>query len=696
VLDRPTLMLFEDVHWMDEASSELLRHLGTQLATRPWFACATRRPVDGGFSAAHGTPPLPALTLRLDPLPAADARKLAESAATGPIDERELEAIAERAGGNPLFLQELVGASTGDAGVEELPETVEAVVSSRIDELEPADRALLRWASVLGPSFSGDLIAEVLAGDPAAAADSESWDRLAEFVERDPAVAGGFHFRHALIRDTAYEGLSLRRRRDLHARVGAVLEARADAPEDVAELLSLHYWLGGDAERTWQFSVLAADRAREKHANVEAIGFLRRALDVVRQLPAIPPIEVVRQWEALGDVSELAGRYRDAAQAYRSARRLAERTDPQPGLLLKEGVMREREGRYTEALRWYRRGLDATKDLSDERARRHRIELSLAYAGVRHRQGLFGECVRWCESVLDDALEAADLRPLAHAYYLLHIAHTRLGSPGREAYRGLALPIYEDLNDLLGQANVLNNLGTEAYYDGRWDVALDLYGRSGELRERIGDVVGAATIANNVAEIRSDQGHLAEAEAVFREAYDVCADAGYLLMCHVATSNLGRAALRAGRLDEAAEHLEVALAGFRELHAASFQLETQARIAEQHLQAGQAEEAFARAGETLAELAKAELSGALAALLERVRGSALLLAGDPAGARECLDRSLAAGRESGTAYEIALTLDVLSQAVPEGDAEPFRAESAEILERLGVVLTPRLPLRGLA
>jgi len=167
-------------------------------------------------------------------------------------------------------------------------------------------------------------------------------------------------------------------------------------------------------------------------------------------------------------------------------------------------------------------------------------------------------------------------------------------------------------------------------------------------------------------------------------------------MCHVATSNLGRAALRAGRLDEAAEHLEVALAGFRELHAASFQLETQARIAEQHLQAGQAEEAFARAGETLAELAKTELSGALAALLERVRGSALLLAGDPAGARECLDRSLAAGRESGTAYEIALTLDVLSQAVPEGDAEPFRAESAEILERLGVVLTPRLPLRGLA
>src|SRR4029450_5993151 len=69
LLDSPTLLTFADVHWMDDASSELLRYLGTQLPTRPWLTCTTRRPIDGGFAAAEGTPPLPALTLRLEPLP---------------------------------------------------------------------------------------------------------------------------------------------------------------------------------------------------------------------------------------------------------------------------------------------------------------------------------------------------------------------------------------------------------------------------------------------------------------------------------------------------------------------------------------------------------------------------------------------------------------------------------------------------
>ena len=75
VLDAPTLLLFEDVHWMDDASSELLRFLGTQLQTKPWLACTTRRPVAGGFAAAEGSPPLPAMTLRLEALPERTRRR---------------------------------------------------------------------------------------------------------------------------------------------------------------------------------------------------------------------------------------------------------------------------------------------------------------------------------------------------------------------------------------------------------------------------------------------------------------------------------------------------------------------------------------------------------------------------------------------------------------------------------------------
>ncbi|MGH3130706.1 MAG: adenylate/guanylate cyclase domain-containing protein, partial [Gaiellaceae bacterium] len=417
LLPSPTLLAFEDAHWMDEASSELLRHLGGEVTAKPWFTCVTRRPGADGFSAAEGTPPIAALTMRLEPLPPDDARALVAHAGDG-LRPHEVDAIIERAGGNPLFLQELVAAGESPAAAAELPESVEALVTARIDGLAPADRALLRWASVLGASFGSDLIAEVLEHDPSVAADSEAWERLAEFVERDPTVAGGFRFRQAVFRDAAYEGLSYRRRRELHMRVGEAYERRADGdPAAVAEVLSLHFSYAQEPEKAWRYSALAGERAQAKHANVDAAGLYRRALEVARRVPGLEPAELARVWEALGDVSELAGLYADAAEAYRSARRVAEPVGgPQPGLLLKEGVIRERTAQYAEALRWYSRGLRAAEGLADEGERtRHRVQLTLAYAGVRHRQGLFSDCVRRCRDLLDDAHAIGDLRALAHA-----------------------------------------------------------------------------------------------------------------------------------------------------------------------------------------------------------------------------------------------------------------------------------------
>ena len=129
---------------------------------------------------------------------------------------------------------------------------------------------------------------------------------------------------------------------------------------------------------------MAGERAQAKYANVEAAVFYRRALDLAPQLE-LDPAELARVWEAVGDVSELAGLYADAEEAYAQARE----RDPHPRLLLKEGVIRERFGRYAEALRWYNRGLRSLDGLEPEEQARMRAELGLAYAGVRVRQGEF-------------------------------------------------------------------------------------------------------------------------------------------------------------------------------------------------------------------------------------------------------------------------------------------------------------------
>ena len=689
LLEGPTLLLFEDVHWMDEASSDLLRHLGSRLASKSWLVCSTRRPVVGGFVAADGTPPVPALSLRLDPLPEADAHELATAAADDELPAEELAAITERAGGNPLFVQELVAARrSGEQRLDVLPESVEAVVTSRIDRLTPADRTLLRWASVLGASFSGDLVARVLEADPEAALDSESWDRLTEFVERDPYEVGAFRFRHALIRDAAYEGLSFRRRRELHTRLAEVLrETAGDDIEEIAELLSLHFSLGERPAETWLYSLLAAGRAKSKFANADAAEFYRRALDAARSLPSLARGDVGSAWEALGDVLQLSGDYSAARVAYKNARLALRRdADSLASVYLKEGRLRESEGHYSEALRWYTRGLRATESLEGSARTRHRLRLSLGYAGARFRQGAMRDCVKWCEEIVRDARAAGALEELAHAYYLLHLAYTSLGSPERARVRDLALPTYEELGDLLGQANTLNNLGIDAYYEGRWDEALDYYERSRQARERIGDVIGAATIANNIAEIYSDQGRLEEAEALLHEVRETCEAAGSLLMSAVATANLGRAAARAGRPAEASELLNAALNTLQEIKAASFIFETHVRLAEAAVLANDADGALA-AADTAEKLGRSSTPW-VQALLHRVRAYAHLQKGDFTAAERELDRSLEIARSCDAVYEVALSLQ--ARARLRRDSE-LAAEAQTLLDALHVVVVPGPP-----
>jgi class 3 adenylate cyclase/tetratricopeptide (TPR) repeat protein len=692
LLPDPALLVFEDVHWMDEASCDLLRHLGGQVSRRPWLICATRRPVPGGFAAAEGVPPLPAMTIQLEPLTDEAATALVEAGAEAGLFQHEVAAITERAGGNPLFLQELVASPRAEEE-EPLPESVESVMTTRIDKLQAGDRTLLRYAAVMGATFSGDLIGEVLVDDPDASADSEAWDRLTEFVERDPYTPGAFRFRHALFRDAAYEGLSYRRRRELHARVGEAYERRyPESTAEHAELLSLHFFHAQVWEKAYAYSLTAGERAQAKFANVEAASFYRRALEIAKHLDLADEDESAL-WEALGDVSELAGLYDDAKAAYRSARNAAP-ADGVAGtmLLLKEGVIRERAARYADALRWYNRGLQAAEEIADEAQRRYvRHELNLAYAGVRLRQGNFVDCIAWCRKVVDDAAPGPELPALAHAYYLMHLAYTSLDSPEKGALRGLALPIYEELGDLLGQANVLNNLGIDAYYDGRWDESLTLYRRSKELRERIGDVVGVATITSNIGEIKSDQGHLGPAEQAFQETLEVCERAGYRYMAALATSNLGRVEARQGRFDEAKQLLVKALAEFHEIKAGSFVLETKARLAERAALAGEPDEAIHQADETLRALAETGSAPTILAMLHRVRGYALVQLDDADGAQQCYEESIRVARENGRTYELALSLDALAQLRSRDGSDAEAAEASELFDALGIVATPPVP-----
>jgi class 3 adenylate cyclase/tetratricopeptide (TPR) repeat protein len=701
ILDGPTLLLFEDVHWMDDASAELLRFLGTQLPTRAWLACTTRRPGEGGFAAAEGSPPVAAMTLRLEALPEEDARTLVEAAAVGrKLSDEELATITARGGGNPLFLQELALPEEG-ATDEALPETVEALVAARIDRLPPGDRALLRWASVLGVSFSASLIADVLEGDASASAGSEAWDRLREFVERDPDVPAGFRFRHALIRDAAYDGLSYRRRRELHARVAEVDEARHPDPTEAAELLSLHAYRGEQWDKAWLYSVIAGRRAWAKFANVEAAQFYERALEAAGASGDVPPLEVAEVWEALGDARMRLGEYENAHGAYDGARRVAELPHVEEARLMqKEAIAIFRLNQHAQALEQLSEALRLLERAGGTAAGAQRARLLSWYAAVLQRQKQPQAVIDWCRRSIEEAQPSGARDALAHAYFLLDWAYVALGEPHEARYSADAIAIYEELGDLDRLAWVLNNLGGYTYLDGRWDDAIELAERARDTFRKIGDETHAMIAAVNIAEVRSDQGRTDEAGPVFVDVLEHRRGGGIPAEIAEAMSLLGRHQARVGNFAEAHALLEEARELYRSEGAEFELLTTEARLAECLVLERRSAEALAAADAALAQAEGVAGASVVAAALHRHRGSALLQLDDRAGARAAFEASLATARAGGenyglisNDYEVALTLDALARLErADGTDAALESERDAILTRLGVVRLPQIPV----
>lgn len=678
LVPEPAALVFEDVHAVDEASQALLRHLVVAAERRPWLLVVTRRPA--GATPLPDGPPEPHRRLELAPLAAADA--LALVAAGAPVGRRlpphERQRLVERAGGNPLFLVELSAAVRADQPVDSLPDDLEVLLAAQIDRLAPADRQLLRAASVFGVWFDTALL-EAVAGEPGGA--GAVWERLGGLVVREGEATG--RFSHALVRDAAYEGLSYRRRRELHHRAALAIAAAAPDPDAEAAALSLHFLQADRHEEAWRWSKVAGARAAAVYANAEAATCYRRALQAARHLRAVDAGERAAVAEALGDADSLAGDFDEAVAAYAEARRL----DPpaRPRLLRKAGFVHERSGRFAAALACYTR---ARKLVAGGPAQPEGCEAAVAAAGVRFRQGRFGTCLRLADQAAAEALACGHRAGLAHALYLQDNARSALGQ-GEDGTLEQALAIYEELGDLVGQGNVLNNLGVNAYFRGRWAEAADLYGRGAEALRRAGDVVGAAMVDNNIAEILSDQGRLDEARALFESAREAWQATGYEGGLALVTSNLGRLAARAGDAAAAAELLAEARRRFAELGAAVSELETEARQVEAQLLVGAGTgwpdvlEGMLRRVRTLGG------ADVLEPALLRLLGQARAAAGDRPGALGALDDAVERAEAQGADYEVALSLAARAEAAGGGDGARRDARAAaRRFTALGVAAVP--------
>ncbi len=693
-LPQTTMLVVEDVYYADGASLELFRTLADTVASRPWLLTVTRRPEGPGLVADRGS----GTVLKLAALSEAETAELTDLATGGAaFHPLEHQAVTQRAGGNPLFLLQLVSSARDGTSAEELPESIERVIATRIDRLPPEDRVLLRQAAVVGRVFHPHVLDALRAGDGVHPATPRSWDSLGDLIE--PAGADRWRFRHALFRDVAYEGLPFARRRRMHRAVGELLEAGLAGEPDVA-LLSEHFWLAGDGERTWRYSVAAADHAWESYAVGEAIAAYRRALGVRRSRASqVDSGELAAVCEHLADALERAGHYEEAERTYRRASRAQPPGSPvhdSGRLLRKRAIAATGRGGHTEAIRLLGRARAAVDSApeNDRIVRAERAEILLHRSGVEHRLGHHREAYRWAEAAIVEAEAAESLRAQAHGLNLMQVMITHGVGAADSGPGERALAIFRELGDTHYEGNALNNLGVEAQERGAWQAAQEYFSASADAFDRSGDDIRAATARNNDAEIMSDRGDWAEAVATFRHVITQWDASHYGVGVAVARANSGLAAARLGDFDQAREMLQRARDHFDALDVASYALNTVVRLAETESLAGDLSQAAAHLEVYDVRAATTEPFPYTVLAHRRVVGWLAAQRGDLTDARRHLLEAREAARDVNR-FEEGLALHSLGRVTSSvTERAALDAEASAVFESLGVhrVASPPLPL----
>jgi len=300
--ERALVVLVEDLHWAHEPMLDLLERMLDDVAG-PLLLVCTARPELEEARPSWGRR-LDADSIWLEPLAAAEAERLLAGGSVAVPDElRGL--VLERAEGNPFFLEELA-ANIAERGAvsSEVPDTVQAVLASRIDLLPPDEKAALQAAAVIGRVFWRGAVRTLLDDVAPDFALLEARD----FVRRRPAsaLAGEreFAFKHALTRDVAYATLSEKRRAELHAAFARWLEKSGGGRDEHAAFLAHHYAEAAELEQLEGSAVVWLRRAAElsigRYDLEEALALLDRALEL-RPEPAVE----LALWRLVGRANAL-------------------------------------------------------------------------------------------------------------------------------------------------------------------------------------------------------------------------------------------------------------------------------------------------------------------------------------------------------------------------------------------------------
>ena len=669
---QPAALAFEDLHWADPTSLDLMQALAERGRTAPLFIIATARPEfrpPWSLRSHHSV-------ISLSPLDRADvAQMVGELAARHALSKEVIEGVSERTGGVPLFVEEVTRLllERGEAGgLQAIPPTLQQSLAARLDRLGQA-REVAQIGAVLGRDFTYSLLRAVGGVDDPAL--QSALDRLAGadlLIAEGAGHEANYRFKHALIQDAAYESLLKSRRRALHRRAA---EIRRDQPEGAAaepEVIAHHFTEAGLDDLAIEWWGRAGDQALRRSALQEAIAHLGKAIAMADKAgatarrsiggSAVPNQRLTQLHVSYGNALIAARGYGapETTEAFAKARELAYGDKDAPGRLAADfGLWASSTWRGDlPAMRAH-----AAAFLSDVEARPDSPE-----AGVAHRAAGVN-C--WFAGEYREARDHLE-RALA------------LFQPGRD----------DDLAFRFGwdpDVGAMAYLATALWPLGEVDRAVSLIDR---MQARIADLTHVGTLANermHAAMFELMRGDHARATANAFELARLTREHDLLLFRAFGVFLEGWATAATGALGSGLEDMRRGAELLREQNVLLSDGFVKIALAEAEARAGDPDRAVAILDEALATADRLGYR-AFEAELHRVRGDILLKRdpANPAPAQEAFLTAIAVAKRQATrSFELRAALALAKLYQSTGHPADAHAVLAPALE--GFAPTPEMP-----
>lgn len=709
---KPVFLILEDLHWADEPSLDLLVFLLELLADEALVIYAISRPYEGSAVqrvAEWGNRRFASrfINVRLQALQPDQSNELLQSLLAIPDLPANLrEQIIVRAAGSPFYLEEILrmlieeglirqqgggwrmspGAEAASIGV---PETLQGLILSRFDRLEPAQRRVLQAAAVLGERVRLPVLKEVLADS------TDLLSALSNLEAREflvPEEIDTRVFKHVLVSDAIYATLLQRDRRELHARAGLSIERiYADRLEEQVELLAQHFQRGGLAGRALHYLILSAQKAAGAFAVDQAQKLYTQALDLLPDTEHSPE-QALQVHQGLGDALTTAGDYPQALEQYRAALNLEGLSQlERGGLERRKASALERQGAYDEALSH----LQAARALLDGTGQAGAGELARVLndiGWIAFRRGDLDKAEEWLRAALIQAEPAGLVDVIASINNRLGgIFFNRDQVDQARAYVETSLRLREQIGDLMAVARTYNNLGLLSWKEGDLAAASDALTKAYRSQETLGDKEGMIELLSNLALVEMDRGNLNTARTALTQSLKMATEIGHQYQMGMAYLHLCLLNVIEQDWGLTIQNGTQARETFQALGVRDHMVGLYALLGLAQLNRGEPE--AARESARLAEEAYLELGGESSgrvddyARVKALRGELALLDGQLDVAAGCIAESLALVQQVGDQVQrarllvIAAHIERLRQR--ESEAAGLTQEARSLFERFG-------------